>query len=730
MDASRFQNVDLDIFRELLRELLPEGALIAVIDAGGATLWGDDGFPARIAEAMATALAGGTTPPGPQDAATRSFTFEGGQAHAARIPEDSSAAASFLLALLPAGRVDADAGRRLSTAAKAISGALAMGSELDAMATELAERYEELNLVYHTEDQVNYFAEGQLALDNLVRNCCEYLNVSLSALIMKDKGLVLTHQTEAAPIADAQLVLTRLQSGLYETVIAERRPVIINQLTSPEALELWHGMAYKMAAAPILDSKGGVNGILAIANHYGKPDFSNSDKNLLQVMGRKAAKIVQVNYDPLTGLVNREGLEFFAEKLFGDSRSSGAEHCALHFNIDQLHVINDTVSHEAGDAVIKAVAAKIRSGVRDTDVVARIGADEFAVLLEGCPLDRGTDIADKLRERIVDLVIPWTDRSLTATVSGGVAPIDDETDSAAAALAAADLACAAAKEMGKNRVQRYYHTDTALIRRHKEMEAVGQIQTALQEDHFALHAQVIEPVAGGAGHGLHMEILLRLMNAEGEPLSPAMFMPAAERYHLMPDIDRWVVTKTLAYFDDRWDSLAPALDLVSVNLSGQSLGEPGFPEFLIEALSHVRFPLERICFEITETAAVANLEQARDFMNIVKAHGCRFSLDDFGSGLSSFSYLRTLPVDFLKIDGSLVKEIANDEVSASMVAAVRQVGAVMGLETIAEFVENDAIMAKLKEIGVTYAQGYGIGKPKPLAEHFRAPVASLEAAAT
>ena len=723
MVASVLRKVDLEVYADLLRELLPDGSCYALTDFDGVMAWGDKKFPAAVAEQIATEIqAKEITGKG------SSFRVKGRAFHGIPILNDQSIPIAFLMCQAPTGGRSADIVAPLATAAKCLSREVSLGWELDAMATELAERYEELNLVYHTEDQVNYFSEGQQALEQLVVNCCEYLNVGLTTLIMKEKGLLIHSESEDEPIEDAQLLVERIGASLYDTVVENRTPMIINNVTSPDALELWHGMAYKVLATPVLDSKGRANGVLAIVNPYASQDFSNSDKNLLQVMARKATKIVQVNYDSLTGLVNREGFEFFTERLFGDSRSNGTEHCVLHFDIDQIHVINDTVSTEAGDAVIKAVSAQIRRGVRDTDVVSYLGADVLGVLLQKCPLERGTHVAEKLRESVVDLVIPWTDRSLSATVSVGIAPIDDETESAAAAIAAAELACDAAKEMGKNRVQRYYHGDTALKRRHHEMESVGTIQTALKEDNFELYAQVIEPLAN-PHDGLHFEILLRLRDGD-DCLPPGAFMPAAERYHLMPEIDRWVIRKTLDFLQERWGSLVPEPSLVSINLSGQTLSEPGFAEFLSDALSNLSVPLEQICFEITETAAVADLEAASGFMNAVQQRGCRFALDDFGSGLSSFGYLRNLPVDYLKIDGSFVKEIARDEVSASMVAAVQQVAEVMGLETIAEFVEDDAIKDKLKEIGVTYAQGYGIGKPKPLDDIFHAPTRICKALAT
>jgi EAL domain-containing protein (putative c-di-GMP-specific phosphodiesterase class I) len=326
------------------------------------------------------------------------------------------------------------------------------------------------------------------------------------------------------------------------------------------------------------------------------------------------------------------------------------------------------------------------------------------------------------------LVIPWTHRSLSATVSIGVAPINVDSESAAAALGAAELACDVAKEMGKNRVQCFENSDTGLLRRHHEMEAVGSIQSALKEERFLLYAQPIEPLRADAG-GLHVEVLLRMQDGKGQLQPPGSFLPAAERYQMMPAIDRWVVSRTFTFLNGLNDAQRSTIEMISINLSGQTLGEPGFAEFLEEELLALTVPLERICFEITETAAVQDLAVARRFMSELKTRGCRFALDDFGSGLSSFKYLRSLPVDYLKIDGEIVKEICHDAVAASMVAAVQQVARAMHIETIAEYVESKEISAALEHMGVSYGQGYALGKPKRLADYFHSSAKQVGGAA-
>ncbi|MDH3419674.1 MAG: EAL domain-containing protein [Gammaproteobacteria bacterium] len=704
--------IDFSSYRELLGALLPSGFLIAVTDAGGQTIWHDSEFPlgalSSVPADLSATLAGVTV--GGAPIPVRSET---GRLFASPVTDETSKHYAVLWAFAPGEGHPPEALRWLGTVAEHLGKDLMLNAELDDMASELSERYEELNLVYHTEDQVNYFGEGWAALNQLVRNCCDYLDVGLAVLVVKEKGILISQQSRDRTVPDAKLLTELVQDRVFGSIARKNAPLIVDDLSGSDLVANWQGNSYRLLATPIFDDKEETIGVLAIVNSYAKPRFANSDKNLVQVMARKANKILHVSYDNLTGLVNRQGLDFIANELLQDARALGMTHTVLHIDIDQLHVINDTICQEAGDAVIRSMAAYLRQTTRETDVVCRIGGDEMAVLLRRCPLERGAELADKLRQGIADLVVPWEDRTLTTTASIGVAPIEAQTVSAQAALAAAELACDAAKELGNNRVHRFHTGDSMLMKRHSEMEAVGRIQSAIKDDRFELFAQPIAPLDSNAA-GMHLEVLIRLIGLDGEIVPPGAFIPAAERYHLMPELDRWVIQSLFSELSRNRSQIQDQLDLISVNLSGQTLNEQSFGQWLAEALGRLDFPHSRICFEITETAAVANLEDASAFMRTIKQHGCKFALDDFGSGLSSFGYLRSLPVDFLKIDGAIVKEVVNDPIAASMVAAVQQVAAVMDLETIAEFVESDAIKQKLREIGVSYVQGYAIGRPKPL----------------
>jgi len=717
------ETVDFNAYRTLLDGLLPAGSLCALSDAVGGIKHADETFQQAVVAKVLGRLA--NEPPANLRSQPKIIRVRV-PPHAwlaAPLRSEDKQTMGYLWACVPVAEDSKDIGRRLVAVASVLAQTVRLTTRLDDLSAELAERCEELNLVLHTEDQVSAFAEGQHALDELVRNCHDYLGVRFAALLMRDKGVLIAHDNNGG---DAATMPARqrdaLRTTIYDRVAQTADAVLVNDPRDPLLAEF---RACRLLATPIFDGKAEVIGMLAISNDATQREFSDNDKNLLRVMAQKAVKIVQVGYDSLTGLVNREAFEFLVGQQLDDAQQQASEHSVLFLDIDQLQLINDTVTHDAGDQVIKSLATLLQHALRDSDVVARLGGDEFGALLVRCPMQRAEGIAAELRTKIAALVVPWAERSLSVTVSVGVAPIDSGTETAQAAVASAELACDVAKELGKNRVHSYQAQDTRLLKRHHEMDAAGQIQMALHQDRFELYGQSIEAL-DEAGAPLHVEALLRMKSEEGELVSPAEFLPAAERYHLMPAIDRWVVTRAVQFLNEHGPQFGAGRGMLAINLSGQSLSEPSFRTFLEDRLAELIVPLERICFEITETAVVSDLKRARAFMSELKSRGCKFALDDFGSGLSSFGYLRSLPVDYLKIDGSLVREIGQDPIAASMVAAVQKVAEVMHLKTVAEFVENEAIRAVAKKMGVSFAQGYAIGKPQPLDSFVLAQVVRLE----
>ena len=433
---------------------------------------------------------------------------------------------------------------------------------------------------------------------------------------------------------------------------------------------------------------------------------------------RKMAKQLsyQASHDDLTGLVNRREFERRLAKAVDTAEPGKLEHTLCYMDLDQFKVVNDTCGHIAGDELLRQFAAILRGRVRDPDTVARLGGDEFGILFERCNAEVAMRIAESLLTRVKEFRFAWQDYAFDIGVSIGLVSITSSEQSVTDIMSAADVACYTAKDNGRNRVHVFRLDDDELKKRHGEMRWVSRLGKALEEDRFRLYCQKIESVADVTSGTLHYELLLRLLDEEGKLIPPLAFIPAAERYNLMSSIDRWVVRKA---FETIKANAAMASDwLFSINLSGQSLSDGDFLHFVVDAFDKTGVSPKQICFEITETTAMVNLTRATQFISILKGMGCRFSLDDFGTGLSSFGYLKALDVDYLKIDGSFVRNIVSDPVNRAVVEAANQIGHAMGMQTVAEFVENGEIQGALRQIGVDYAQGYGISKPGPMEELF------------
>lgn len=421
----------------------------------------------------------------------------------------------------------------------------------------------------------------------------------------------------------------------------------------------------------------------------------------------------QASHDALTGLANRREFQIRLEHALAKVRAEERSHVLLFLDLDQFKVVNDTAGHAAGDELLRRLADQMKAMIRSGDTLARLGGDEFGILLESCGIDYALKLAERMRQLVQDFRFSWEGSSYNIGVSIGAVPIGKESVNVAALLSAADAACYSAKESGRNRVRVYRPDDTGLIRRQGDMRWIGQIHQALKEDRLRLFYQRLQPLSVPDARGQHIEMLIKMQDFEGNLIGPGAFLPAAERAGLTPDIDRWVVAKTFEWIvthAHRSDQLA----LCSINLSGHSLGDPGFLDFVIDAFEKHHLPPRLICFEVTETAAIANLSNARRLFNTLAKMGCRFALDDFGSGMSSYGYLKTLPVTYLKIDGSFIKDIATDPIDYALVKSINDIGHVMGKQTIAEYVESKEILDKVKEMGVDYAQGYFINTAEPI----------------
>lgn len=475
--------------------------------------------------------------------------------------------------------------------------------------------------------------------------------------------------------------------------------------------------------APLVTQAGDMIGLVSVMGdteldppEWAKPIIDIFAHRIAIEMDRKQAQEVlhtmadkmsyQATHDPLTDLINRREFESRLSIAMEKAANDGAHHALCYLDLDQFKVVNDTCGHLAGDELLKHLAAKIEAVIRDSDTIARLGGDEFGVLLQDCPLERALQISYKILATVREYRFRWDDKTFEIGVSVGLVPIDANSGSLVEIMSDADSACYVAKELGRNRVHVYTHDDTDLSRRKGEMQWVAKIPTAIEENRFCLYKQSIVPTFEN-GHDGFAEILVRLQDDDDKLLQPVSFVNAAERYNLMPSIDRWVIENVFSYVSSHADGVQ-----YCVNLSGTTLSDGSLTEFVSNTLEKYAIKPSQICFEITETAAITHIKLAKKLIRNLKQLGFSFALDDFGTGLSSYAYLKDLPVDYLKIDGNFVKGLDNNAANLAIVESINQIGHSMGIQTIAEWVESESACEELKRIGVDYVQGYWIERPQ------------------
>ncbi|MBM4221065.1 MAG: EAL domain-containing protein [Gammaproteobacteria bacterium] len=547
----------------------------------------------------------------------------------------------------------------------------------------------------HDEGDCNHVLGKVLAL------CRHYLQVESAALLVPDRRIAL--------IQGDGLKQAELSAMLDAGIEAQRRDG--SRVTAPDK---WIGP--DLYTINICHSEGRQAGILALAG-WRTADFSQRRRSrVARYLASHIEAVLKQGFDSLTGFMawpNFENLLGTMGPLSGDSG-----HALLYFDMDRLHVANDTLGREIGDEILGNFARIAREELPG-HLLTRITSDSFAALLLDTDIDSARRHAETICSRVRLLEFGSGDRIYRASVSIGVGPLGGGEGDESGPLAAAKVACGAAKDRGRGRVEVYEPADASIIRRFDNIRLVGQIRNAIESDRLMLVAQPIMPVRETAAHP-YCEVLVRFLDDEGRQMSPAEFLSAAERYQLMEELDRWVVTRSLQLLEPHVVRLAGTGSRFAINLSGQSLGSEQFLPFVRDRLAATSVPPEMLCFEITESVAVANLQRAQTFMHTLKRIGCKFSLDDFGTGLSSFAYLKLFPVDTLKIDGSFIRDLSSNVVSQSVVAAISEVARVMQLDSVAEFVQDEATLDLLRKLGITWAQGWLFGQPVPLSERIAA----------
>lgn len=548
--------------------------------------------------------------------------------------------------------------------------------------------------------QVTLESIGDAVITTDMQGCVEYLNPTAESLTgvnnIKARGLplqevfnIINDRTRERAPNPVETVLKKGKATLFAD-----NTVLIRDDGSEFAIE--------DSAAPIKNRKGEITGVVLVFH----------DVSYARKLAKKLSH--QARHDALTGLANRREFERRLELALASASSESTQHTLLYLDLDQFKIVNDTSGHVAGDELLSQVTGVLQAQLRKHDLLARLGGDEFGVLLESCTPQAGIRIAETLRKAVGDFRFSWEQKSFNVSVSIGLVSFGDASFPLADLLSAADTACYIAKDKGRNRIHVYDREDSDLALRHGEMEWVARIHKAFEEQRFRLCSQDIVALAPQTEPGgVYQELLLRLLDEEGSLVLPMAFIPAAERYNLMPSIDRWVISNAFVHCAHLLAEHGPGGHKWAINLSGASLADEYFLGFVREQFVQSGLPYETICFEITETVAISNFAKTGHFISELKALGCCFALDGFGSGLSSFTYLKHLPVNFLKINGAFVKDMVHDPIDLAMVESINNIGHIMGIKTIAESVENKQILAKLKDIGVDFVQGYGVAKLQP-----------------
>ncbi len=561
------------------------------------------------------------------------------------------------------------------------------------------------------------------ALARLVERCREHFDVDLCALLVPGRNLRLLRHGPDAVMAGPEL-LAKTQRNLLAMAQLHGRPFMANRLPrGQDGSGVQPQLPFRILSCPIHDRSGQVEGVLALFGAPDGPEFADRHSRILSLVARRAGALMHAGHDELTGAL---ALAPF-RRLVREIAQREGPHSVLFVNVDRMHVVNDRFGLEAGDEVLVRVADLARDVLGDEGALCRLPGDQFAILLPGHDLDHARAAAERLLGTVAQLGYLREGQSIQMSLSIGAALVPLSQEPGEEVLAAAEVACRMAKDHGRGRVECYQEEDQSIIRRHTDINMLGQLHQALSDNEFVLHAQPLQCLRSSRLQGF--EILVRLRDGDGEILAPDRFLSAAQRYGLMPALDRWVLENTLAALAPFAQDLARHDLQVFINLSGQSLGDQGFADFLLERVSDGRVPPARLCFEITESAAIARLAHARELIERARTLGTQFALDDFGTGLSSFAYLHALPVSIVKIDGGFVRDITENRASSSMVTAIVQVARGLQLQTVAEYVESDLLRRRVASLGVDFAQGFHIGRPVPLERMLRALAARRNAAA-
>jgi len=555
----------------------------------------------------------------------------------------------------------------------------------------------------------DYKPETAGDLKAVVASATEHLKVGMSALIIPEKGIALVQASASEPLDNT--LLAKAHRHLLSMAQVRRKAAIVNRMV----LQSNSGsVIYRVLACPILRADGCSMGVLALFRAESAPEFTRHHARLCELLARRVASIVAHSYDALTGLLTRPAFEQRVRAALQQVASAESWWSALYVDINRLHVVNDNYGMHVGDRLISRLGELLRGRLPPGALAARISGDRFAILLQA-GLNDAAKFAEALRVGAEELTSALGDGKMQVSISVGVSAVEPRTQEFVHAFAAAETACKAANDRGRNRVEVYREADESIVRRFTDINLVADVRSAIADDRFELNAQLIVPLGDFPGPP-HFEILLRMIGEDGDIVGPDHFLSAAQRYQLMPTIDRWVIAHAIDMLKPHAALLQAGQIVFTINFSGQSLQDADFAEYVARLIEESGLNPAALCFELTESAAIGNLNRAEELMRRLRKLGCNIALDDFGTGLSSLAYLRTLPIGMLKIDGSFVRDVCKDPRAESMVQTIAQLARAMSLTTVAEYVETDEIRTRITALGVDYGQGFAIGRPVPLVD--------------
>jgi diguanylate cyclase (GGDEF)-like protein len=689
--------------------LVPKAVGIALYGEHGAALWVSEDYDGPDPQALVEEAVSRAPPATTAVIDGFSRDFAGAPAYVFRLRDDFGRVIAIATLMTRDGesRPYSFVLQLVRPALECLQRELVARTTLGSMSRDLESRDGDLDLLLRAapDDPQNPQQADELGM--LVQTSVDHLGCVLGALVVPERNVAICKSKAGTKPQVA--ILTATHRHLLNWAQLQRRTLLINKADTGKG-----GLPpYKILSVPVRHSSGRVMGFLAMFRTADADDFDRRAEHLSELLMRKARTVLQNNFDSATALLTRQAFERQVQAALADLGS--APSCILYLDGDSMHVINDNFGMHVGDEVIGKIAEVLRCRPRPGALAARVAGDRFAVFLPDCRLEFAEKIADTICRQCAELSYARGNSTVQVSVSIGVAELQEGPASLAHGMASAEIACKAAKDRGRGRVEAFADGDQSLVRRHADVEVVQRLHEALEKNRFALFAQPILPLSARGGEP-RFELLLRMLGAGNEVLPPEKFLSAAERYQLLPRIDRWVVGNALGALRPQAGMLRGRGMRFSINVSGPSIADEDFLAYLEAQFTESGVPPEVVCFELTETAAVANLARADRLMQHMRTLGCSFALDDFGTGLSSLSYLRSLPVTTLKIDGSFVRDAANNPRTESMVRAITQLAHTMGMETVAEYVETDELRMRMTALGVDFGQGFAIGRPVPLAE--------------